>query len=593
MIPKPDHVMLMNLVGHLREGHYVIPDFQREFEWKPGDIQELMRSIFLDYYIGSLLLWEGEKASFDALSCEPLRGFSGNSKQKHIVLDGQQRLTAMYYAFMTPDKHLPNKSNKFLYFIRADLFVKENYDEAFEYDWTKKGKKILEDQEEQFKKHLFPLKIVGDGVFALSNWLQDYEKYWRKQQKDKEKDGDRNGANIAHENAKNAEEFKTKAMGILENYSVSFIELEGNLKIEKICDIFTRINSRGAKLDIFDLMNAVLKPKGLQLKHLYREAAPRLNFVDTTSMNVYILQVMSILCQAYSSAKYLYYLCPGHEKKVRDDTGSRKEILIKDDTEFKKKWGEAVEILEESINALRHEFGVVEPKYLPYASILPVFSALRYAAKKIPPGKRLAASEKIRVWYWASILGKRYSSAVESTAARDYQDIASWFENDRSVPQIVEDFREKFRNIDLSTETSQNSTYIGIFNLLVLQKARDWISGSATQYGDLDDHHIVPQSWAEANDCKNLADSILNRTLLTADSNRKIIRDKLPNEYLREMFAGGREADARKILETHLISGDAVAILLEKPFTEKHLKRFLDARLSTVLDAIKKTCITA
>ena len=51
----------MTLVNRLREGRYVIPDFQREFEWKPWDISELMRSIFLDYFIGSLLLWKGKK----------------------------------------------------------------------------------------------------------------------------------------------------------------------------------------------------------------------------------------------------------------------------------------------------------------------------------------------------------------------------------------------------------------------------------------------------------------------------------------------------------------------------------------------------
>ena len=30
---KPDHVSLTNMVGRLREGRYVIPDFQRDFEW--------------------------------------------------------------------------------------------------------------------------------------------------------------------------------------------------------------------------------------------------------------------------------------------------------------------------------------------------------------------------------------------------------------------------------------------------------------------------------------------------------------------------------------------------------------------------------
>ena len=67
---------------------------------------------------------------------------------------------------------------------------------------------------------------------------------------------------------------------------------------------------------MFDLVNALLKPKGLQLKHLWRDAAPRLEFVDSERLNVYILQVMSILRQAYCSPKYLYFLLPGQEKKV-------------------------------------------------------------------------------------------------------------------------------------------------------------------------------------------------------------------------------------------------------------------------------------
>ena len=74
---KPDHISLNSLLNRLKAGNFVIPDFQREFEWKPWDIKELMRSIFLDYYIGSLLLWKGKKENFDALSCEDVYGFKG------------------------------------------------------------------------------------------------------------------------------------------------------------------------------------------------------------------------------------------------------------------------------------------------------------------------------------------------------------------------------------------------------------------------------------------------------------------------------------------------------------------------------------
>jgi uncharacterized protein with ParB-like and HNH nuclease domain len=74
---KPDHLSLTALVGRLKDGRFVVPNFQREFEWMPWDIQDLMRSIFLDYFIGSLLLWRGKTESFDALACEAIYGYSG------------------------------------------------------------------------------------------------------------------------------------------------------------------------------------------------------------------------------------------------------------------------------------------------------------------------------------------------------------------------------------------------------------------------------------------------------------------------------------------------------------------------------------
>src|SRR3954469_3881132 len=110
---KPDHVSLSTLVNYLREGRFVIPDFQREFEWKPWDIRDLVRSIFLDYYIGSLLLWKGKPENFEALACEPIYGFQGTADEReHIVLDGQQRLTALYYAVMAPNVAAPSRANR-------------------------------------------------------------------------------------------------------------------------------------------------------------------------------------------------------------------------------------------------------------------------------------------------------------------------------------------------------------------------------------------------------------------------------------------------------------------------------------------------
>jgi hypothetical protein len=588
---KPDHVSLTTLISRLKEGRFVIPDFQREFEWKPWDIRDLVRSIFLDYYIGSLLLWKGKPDNFAALACEPIYGFEGNGDPVHIVLDGQQRLTAMYYVFLAPNAKLPNRSNRYLYFIRVDRFMEESYDEAFEYEWTSRGVNLLADQAAQFESHVFPVSIIGQDGWALPNWVQDYEKYWRTKEASARTEQDTVAANFAEQSARNARNFGDHLKAITQQYQIAYIELDRDLEIDKVCDIFTQINSRGIRLDVFDLVNALLKPKGLQLKQLWRDAKPRLEFVETERMNVYLLQVMSILRQGYCSPKYLYYLLPGQEKTVRDRDGSlRKEVLVPDIADFEHRWKESVEAIERAIALLRHpqEFGAISSNYLPYVSILPAFSALQSTLRELPAAHQLDAQRKLRHWYWASVFNNRYSGSVESTSARDYLDVKAWFEDDASEPSLIAEFRTHFRTLDLRKETKRGtSVYNGIFNLLVLRGARDWMTGNVPQYGDLDDHHIVPKSWGKENGLGSAVDTILNRTPLTADTNRNVIHDDLPNQYLPELIEASGEASVRITLESHFISPAAFAILLRDPFTTADFEAFLAERQRTLQDAIE------
>ena len=592
---KPDHVSLNTLINRLKEGRFVIPDFQREFEWRPWDVRELMRSIFLDYYIGSLLLWKGKRENFTALSCEPVYGYDGNGSPEYIVLDGQQRLTAMYYAFLAPDLPLPNRSFRAFYFMRVDKFMGEEYDEAFHYDWlTKRWSKVLGDRKAQYAEHLFPLSVVGSGGWDLPNWVQGYEQFWN----EKATAASASGDTVADEfsrHAENAKAFGEHLKGITEQYQISYIELDQDLGVDKVCDIFTQINSRGIRLDAFDLINALLKPKGLQLKHLWREAAPRLEFVETDKMNVYILQVMSILRQAYCSPNYLYFLLPGQEKPVRDPDGTRrKEILVPDTKDFEARWRVAVDALENAIKLLKHpqEFGAISSNYLPYVSILPVFAALQAHVKTLPAHRQLDAQRKIRHWYWASVFTNRYSGSVESTAARDFLDLKAWLDDVSAEPALILEFKTRFKNLELRKENKRGtSVYNGIFNLLVLQGARDWMTGNVPQHGDLDDHHIVPQSWGLKNLSGKLVHTILNRTPLSADTNRNVIGKRLPNAYLPELIASNGEQAVRAILESHFISPAAQAILLRDPFTSDDFEAFIAERQRTIQEAIENLLI--
>ncbi|TBF26471.1 DUF262 domain-containing protein (plasmid) [Rhizobium leguminosarum] len=593
---KPDHVSLNTLINYLRDGRYVIPDFQREFEWKPWDIRDLMRSIFLDYYVGSLLLWKGKSESFAALSCEPIYGFQGNGKPEYIVLDGQQRLTAIYYAFISPDVALQNRTSRFFYFVHVDKFMAEEHDEAFGYDRvTRKWARVLADKRAQFESHIFPLSVVGATGWELPNWVQGYQSHWALKEAAAITEGNEKAASEARLHFENAGEFGQHLQSITGQYQISYNELDKDLTVDKVCDIFTQINSRGVRLDVFDLINALLKPKGLKLKIMWREARGRLEEFEAERMNVYILQVMSILRQNYCSPKYLYFMLPGQQKPVRDPDGTRrKEILVNDIEDFKARWSVAVDALANALNVLKHprEFGVISAAFLPYVTILPVFAALRAQVKTLPPTRQLDAGRKLKHWYWSSVFTNRYSGSVESTSARDFLEVKAWFDDDAAEPALLSEFARRFRNLDLRKETKRGtSVYNGIFNLLVLQGARDWITGDVPQYGDLDDHHIVPDAWGKKHLQGGIHGSILNRTPLTLNTNRNVIRARLPNEYLPELIKENGEAAVRAILESHFISPTAFDILLRNPFNAKDFEDFITERQRTIQDAIENLLI--
>ena len=147
---------------------------------------------------------------------------------------------------------------------------------------------------------MFPLAVVGAGGFDLPVWVLDYEKHWREAAQTLE-GAEEESASFYAENAKKFGEY---LKDITEQYQISYIELDRDLELDKVCDIFTQINSRGVRLDIFDLLNALLRPKEIRLRQdLWRDASPRLEFAEAGRMNVYVLQVMSILRQVYCSPK--------------------------------------------------------------------------------------------------------------------------------------------------------------------------------------------------------------------------------------------------------------------------------------------------
>jgi len=595
-LEKPDSVHLSQLIRDLRNGVHVIPDFQREFEWKPSDVLDLIKSIFADYYIGTLLFWEGNENNFKTLSCESIYGYKGKGEPARIVLDGQQRLTALYYVFFAPEENFRGRKSRYLYFINVQELLDNNHEEAFYYSYYKKDEELLEDPEAQYENHIYPLSYISKKGRDRYDWFDEYEEYWEaKVEELKEKSpSKKDEIKTYKEYAESGDEFADFIEGFLQEYYISYIELGEDIELGKVCDIFTQINSKGVRLDIFDLLNAILRPKEINLKERWRSVKPRLSFVDPGKMKIYVLQVMSILKQAYCSPKYLYYLVPNSEKTIKLPDGSKEEItLVKSEEEFRQKWDEAVHHIEKAIKTLKNprDFGAIQSNYLPYPSILPAFAAIKAYVKSDAVTDKLGAKSKIRKWYWASVFLNRYSSAADSTSAKDYQDLKKWFEDDKHEPEYIKEFTRDYRNIDLISEDKKRSAvYKAIFNLLILKGASDWETFDLPEYDSLDDHHIVPSSLFK-DEVGSKINTILNRTPLSEKTNRNIINNRMPNDYLKEMMQNNGEEQFYKVLESHLISRKAANILLRKPFTADDYDKFILERKKSILSAIENYCI--
>jgi uncharacterized protein with ParB-like and HNH nuclease domain len=91
--------LLKNMLEQANDNLLVLPDFQRDFVWKPSDVTKLLASLLNGYPIGGLLFME----SPGRYGHRPLNGVSVIQGQKiggdpRLILDGQQRLTACYRA---------------------------------------------------------------------------------------------------------------------------------------------------------------------------------------------------------------------------------------------------------------------------------------------------------------------------------------------------------------------------------------------------------------------------------------------------------------------------------------------------------------
>ncbi|MFQ5753952.1 MAG: DUF262 domain-containing protein, partial [bacterium] len=250
---------IIDVINQIHRKKYLLPSIQREFVWDTYQIERLFDSLMRDYPIGAFLFWQVEKENVKHYQFyEFLRNYH-EKNQRHnpkanvsgddeiiAILDGQQRLTSLYvglkgsYAYKLPRKRWDNDEA----FPKRRLFLnllRPSEDTEFEYDF-----KFLTDDEANMndENHFwFPVDEVLNlkEVYDINNYLIN------------------NG--LFSDFGKEKAGFANKALSTLHSVvhvkpAISYYLEKSNI-LDKVLNIFIRINSAGTELSYSDLLLSI------------------------------------------------------------------------------------------------------------------------------------------------------------------------------------------------------------------------------------------------------------------------------------------------------------------------------------------------
>ncbi|WP_334747259.1 DUF262 domain-containing protein [Nostoc sp.] len=242
---------LLDVMKDIKTGRIQLPDFQRDWVWDDIHVRRLLASISLAYPIGAvMMLQQGNQSR----QFKP-RLVNGvlkpeNSTPSLLILDGQQRLTALFMVLLSelPVCIKDQKSQKFIkkwYYLDIKKCLNPECDRTTAIVVLPESKIMrifsgnlidCSTPEKEYEALLFPLS----KVFFFSEWRSKFSKHWRY-------------------NPQKLELIDTLELEILkkfEHYQIPVIQLRDSLPKEAVCQVFEDTNTCGCDLNYFDLMSS-------------------------------------------------------------------------------------------------------------------------------------------------------------------------------------------------------------------------------------------------------------------------------------------------------------------------------------------------
>ena len=224
-----NHYPIQTLLTWIQTKEIAIPEIQRPFVWEAVKVRDLLDSLLQGYPVGYLIAWRNPDVRLKDGSA---------AVGKRVLIDGQQRVTALMAALLSQE--VVNKDYEPVH-IRIAFHPQERRFEVSN-PAIEKDAAWLPDIASLFAPGFSMLSAVND--YCSRNPGVDQDGAYR-----------------------NLEALR----GIVNNH-VGLIELNSDLSIETVTEIFIRVNSAGTELSQADFAMSKIASNEVYGGHLLRKA---------------------------------------------------------------------------------------------------------------------------------------------------------------------------------------------------------------------------------------------------------------------------------------------------------------------------------
>lgn len=581
---------IQTLLSWVESNEIAIPEIQRPFVWEATKVRDLIDSLIRGYLIGYIIAWQNPAVRLKDGS---------SSRGKKILIDGQQRITALMAALL--GKEIIDKD-----YQRKRIIIAFNPDEMI-------------------------FEVSNSAIQKDKRWISDISKVFRPDFNILEK--------LEEYCTHNPEISKNKiltaiaSLGSIINIPVGLIELSPDLEISEITKIFIRINSSGVVLNQADFAMSKIAVDDRNGGNLLRKA---IDYFCHLAVEPEFIKQLKENDKEFTSTDYFQKMLwlkddkddiydPSYTDMLRVSFTSKFRrgrlqdlVALLSGRDFETRQYKE-EIAEQSFNKLREgvldfmnenhfkkfvmiirSAGFIDSSMIRSQNALN-FAYILYLTLRELNYNQAKIEQLVRKWFVLSVLTSRYSSSPES-------------QFDIDIRRVYEQGPEEYINNVISAELSDTYWTIGlpqsmdtsvasspIFNVFLAAQVKmndkGFLSKDITVKdlielkGDI--HHIYPKNYLKKqNYSRGMYNQIANYVMAQSEINIAI-GDKEPEKYFSELikqcetkvYKYGAIIDIEKLKENLQANCIPLSLLDGKPITYED---FLKERINLMANKIKE-----